>query len=152
MRALHYITLLFFIISGYAVNAQTIISPELTDDDSDDTLGVVLHADPRINTVLKVQRTASNTQVGYIYSGKGYRVQIYCGNDRVKANELKIDFIRRYPSVHTYLTYMQPQFRVKVGDFKTRAEAEKLFEETNTLYGASIIVPDIVVINNYKDD
>jgi hypothetical protein len=149
MKASHYLTLLFFIISGYTVNAQTIISEQLTDDDSDDTLGVVLHADPRINTVLKNQR---NVQVGYIYSGKGYRVQIYCGNDRVKANEIKIDFIRHYPSIHTYLTYIQPQFRVKVGDFRTRAEAEKLFEETNTLYGASIIVPDIVVINNFKDD
>ena len=149
MRAPHYITLLIFIISGFTVNAQAVLSPQLTDDDSDDTIGVVLHADPRINTVLKNQHTV---QVGYIYSGKGYRVHIYCGNDRLKANEIKIDFIRRYPTTHTYLTYIQPQFRVKVGDFKTRAEAEKLYDETNSLYGASIIVPDIVVINNFKDD
>lgn len=130
-------------------HAQIVISEGLTDEDSDDTLGVVLHADPRINMLLKNHR---NVQIGYIYTGKGYRVQIYTGNDRAKANEIKIDFIRRYPGIHTYLTYMQPQFRVKVGDFKTRAEAEKLYQETNTLYGASMIVPDIVVINTVKDD
>ena len=73
MKALHYLTLLFFIISGYAADAQAVISPQLTDDDSDDTLGVVLHADPRINTVLKNQHTV---QVGYIYSGKGYRLSL----------------------------------------------------------------------------
>lgn len=143
------IILIIAISLSIPLHAQIIISEGLTDEDSDDTLGVVLHADPRISLLLKNHR---NAQVGYIYSGKGYRVQIYTGNDRVKANEIKIDFIRRYPGIHTYLTYVQPQFRVKVGDFKTRAEAEKLYQETNTLYGASMIVPDIVVINTVKDD
>lgn len=137
------------VLVSFNTKAQIVVNEQLTDDDTDDSIGVVLHADPRLALLIKNHR---NVQVGYIYSGKGYRVQIYTGNDRVKANEVKVDFIRRYPGIRTYLTYVQPQFRVKVGDFKTRGEAEKLFNETNSIYGACMIVPDIVVINNLKDD
>jgi hypothetical protein len=143
--AVHIITLFVFVTLSADSYAQVDSNRQPTNNAS----GVVVHADPRIDLLLKKHR---NIQIGYIYSGKGYRVQIYTGTDRAKANELKVDFIRRFPGIRTYLTYVQPQFRVKVGDFKTRAEAQKLYEETNAVYGASMIVPDIVVINTAKND
>ncbi len=150
MRAyIFYITLLVSFTCSIATHAQIVVDEQLTDDDSDDTTGVVIHADPRLDIIFKKYR---NTPIGYIYSGRGYRVQIYNGNDRVKANEIKVDFIRRFPGVRTYLTYVQPQFRVKVGDFRTRGDAAKLFEQTSAIYNACMIVPDIVVINTMKDD
>jgi hypothetical protein len=78
-------------------------------------------------------------------------VQIYNGNDRNKAMQVKVDFMRRFPSIRTYMTYIQPQYRVKAGDFKTRGEAHKLYQQLSTLYSPVMIVPDIIVINTLKD-
>ena len=111
--------------------------------------GVTVHADPRLAILVRKYR---NVQLGVIRSGQGFRVQIYNGNDRQKATEIKVDFMRRFPNVRTYLTYVQPQFRVKVGDFRTRAEAGELYRQVSTLYNPCMIVPDIVVINTLKDD
>jgi hypothetical protein len=111
--------------------------------------GIVIHADDRLAVLLKKHK---NAQLGVIRSGQGYRVQIYNGNDRVKANQIKVDFIRRFPGIRTYLTYVLPQFRVKVGDFRTRAEAFELYKKVSDMYNPSMIVPDIIVINTLRDD
>lgn len=152
MRAIFYYILFFTFCVNYSiVNAQELVDAKAIDDD--DTLavstGVTLHADPRLDVVVKKYR---NVQLGVIRSGHGFRVQIYNGNDRIKANQVRVDFIRRYPQVRTYLSYVQPQFRVKVGDFRTRAEAQKVYDELTGIYNPCMIVPDIIVINTMNDD
>lgn len=89
---------------------------------------------------------------GVIRSARGFRIQIYNGNDRNKAIKLKIDCIRRFPKLETYMTYIQPQFRVKVGNFPTRAEAQRYLQQMSSAYSPIMIVPDIIVINTFKDD
>jgi hypothetical protein len=113
--------------------------------DADSSTGVVVHADPRLAVLLK-----KPTPTG-IYSSRGYRVQIYSGNDRGKATRIKIDFARRYPGVRTYMTYVQPQFRVKVGDYQTRQEAKKMYDQVSTLYTPCMIVPDFIVVNTLRE-
>ncbi|OSZ78090.1 hypothetical protein CAP35_07445 [Chitinophagaceae bacterium IBVUCB1] len=152
MRTCIYYILLMICITNYnIVNAQIIVNEDAQDDDDTTIIatGVTLHADPRLDVLLKKYR---NVQLGVIRSGQGYRVQIYNGNDRVKANDIRVDFIRRFPGVRTYLTYVQPQFRVKVGDFRTRADAQQLYEQVTPVYTPCMIVPDIVVINTMNDD
>ncbi len=119
-------------------------------DDTPPMQGMQLHADPRLAILLK--KHVSTGGAGIISSGRGYRVQIYSGNDRNKATAAKIDFMRRFPDVHTYMTYVSPQFRVKVGDFRTRAEAYKMYEQVSTIFDPSMIVPDYIVINSAKND
>lgn len=113
------------------------------------TTGVIMFADPRLAILTKKHK---NVQLGVIRSGRGFRVQIYNGNDRVKATQIKVDFMRRFPGVRTYMTYVQPQFRVKVGDFRTRGEAQEMYQKVAGLYNPSMIVPDIIVINTLRND
>lgn len=104
---------------------------------------VWVHADPRLEVLIKrnkqIQRGASRSQ-------RGYRVQIYSGNDRQKANEIRLDFMKRFPEIRTYLSYVQPQFRVKVGDFIYREQARELYLKVSPLYSPCMIVPDIVLV------
>lgn len=116
---------------------------------NDSNYSTLIHADPRLAILIKKHK---NVQLGVIRSGRGFRVQIYNGNDRTAANRIKVDFMRRFPNVRTYMTYVQPQFRVKVGDFSSRAAAQKLYEEVSTLYNPCMIVPDIIVINTLKEN
>ncbi|GAA4467178.1 hypothetical protein GCM10023093_22580 [Nemorincola caseinilytica] len=84
-----------------------------------------------------------------VYNGKGYRVQIYSGPDRNKAIAVKSEFMRRNPGVSTYLFYVAPAFRVKVGDYRTQRDAEGMLREANSLFSPCMIVPDMVTISTY---
>ncbi len=84
-----------------------------------------------------------------IYSGKGYRVQVYYGTDRRKAIDIKTECMRQFPGVRTYITYNSPCFRVKVGDYRNRSEAESVLREANSLYHPCMIVPDLVNVTAF---
>jgi hypothetical protein len=115
--------------------------------------GVVFHADPRLAILFaKKQEGGYHGLKGSIRSAQGFRVQIYSGTDRAAATQRKIDFIRRYPNIRSYLSYVAPTFRVKVGDFKTRAEAYKLLQQLSAYYSLCMVVPDIVEINSLRDE
>lgn len=86
---------------------------------------------------------------GSIRSAHGFRVIIYSGTDRNKANGAKLDFMRRFPGMRVYMSYAMPQYRVKVGDFTSRSEASGLYQQLNKVYSPCLIVPDIVEINTF---
>ena len=128
-------------------------------ENTGDTTGVIIHTDQRLSVVIAAMKprtagsgTSASGRSGVIRSGRGFRVQIYNGNDRNKANAIKVDFIRRFPEIRTYMSYIQPQFRVKVGDFRSRAEAQKFLQQIGSLYTPAMVVPDIIVINTFRDD
>ena len=59
----------------------------------------------------------------------GFRVQIYTGPSRSEAYAAQSKFQRMYSAVSTYVSYTQPNYRVKVGDFRSRSEAQALMRE-----------------------
>ena len=95
------------------------------------------------------ERLTTTEKPRVIYSGKGFRVQIYNGQDRNKAMEIKMEFMRRYPNLRTYLTYMSPCFRVKVGNYRNRSDAEGMYREARSMYSPCMIVPDIITISTF---
>lgn len=71
----------------------------------------------------------------------GYRVQIFLG-DRSTAEATKRTFLQKNPDVPVYLSWLAPNFRLRVGDFRTRLEAEHLLHDVKTAFPGSYIVPD----------
>ena len=59
----------------------------------------------------------------------GFRIQVYTGSSRETAYDVQADFKNMYPDIPTYISYTQPNYRVKVGDFRSRNEANALMEE-----------------------
>ena len=76
----------------------------------------------------------------------GFRVQLYFGSERVRANQLKADFLQEYADVGAYVIYHQPNFKLRVGDFKTRLEAKKFLQEVQTRFAVAFIVSDDVML------
>lgn len=60
---------------------------------------------------------------------RGFRVQIFAGPDRNQAFSEQTRFRNMYKDVDTYITYDEPNYRVKVGDFRSRNEANALMRE-----------------------
>lgn len=71
----------------------------------------------------------------------GYRVQIFFG-DRGEALETKAKFLAEHPEIPAYISYLAPNFRLRVGDFRTKIEGEKLKQEIESVYQGSYLVKD----------
>ena len=110
----------------------------LTTYHKDSTL--VLTRDARVDELMARQKDSNTLR----QSMNGYRVQIYFGSVRQKASEVKLDFTGKHPEIMAYLTYSAPNFKVRVGDFSTRLQAQKLFKSIEGQYPTCFIVPDEV--------
>lgn len=133
----------------------------VTDSAANKGTSVRLIADARVEILAHYSETSRpgptptavaarrSSVTGSIRSTPGFRVIIYSGTDRNKANGAKIDFMRRYPGMRVYMSYALPQYRVKVGDFTSRADAAGLYHQLNKVYSPCLIVPDIVEINTF---
>ena len=75
---------------------------------------------------------------------KGYRVQIHFGSDSDKAKDIKSKFMQKFPSVAAHYLYEQPNFKIRVGDFRSRTEAFKFLKEISPDFPSSFIVQDDV--------
>ena len=75
---------------------------------------------------------------------KGYRVKIHFGTDKNKAKEIKAQFISKFPNVPAYEKYDQPNFNIRVGDFRTKLEAYKFLKEVQVEFPASFLVQDLI--------
>ena len=73
---------------------------------------------------------------------EGYRVQIYFNENKSVALGQKANFIAQYGEHKAYLDYLAPNYRVRVGNFRTKLEAEKLKQELLANYPTCIIIKD----------
>ena len=71
----------------------------------------------------------------------GYRVQIFLG-DRTMAESTRRTFLLQHPEIPAYLSYLAPNFRVRVGDLRDRIEAEGLRENLRGDFPGLYVVPD----------
>ena len=75
---------------------------------------------------------------------KGYRVQIYSGSNRIDANKVKSDFLDAYLGEKIYFDYKQPYYKVRIGDYRTKLEAQKMYQLLllDTRFKGVLIVPE----------
>lgn len=69
-----------------------------------------------------------------IVSQMGYRVQIFYGSDRREVFNQQAKFNSNFPELNTYITYKQPNYYLRVGDFRTRLEAQRLLNELRPMF------------------
>ena len=81
---------------------------------------------------------------------EGYRVQIYFNENKSVALGQKANFLSAYPEHKAYLDYLAPNYRVRVGNFKTKLEAEKLKQDLLSNYPTCIIIKDSIELPELK--
>ena len=74
---------------------------------------------------------------------KGYRLQLFFG-DRAEARKRRAEFSEKFPHIPSYISYLAPNFRLRVGDFRTRMEVEKLKRDLGRDYPGAYIVKDAI--------
>lgn len=102
------------------------------DTSYDNNGALIIYSDPRIDSLV-------NTMDEYPPLLKGYRLEIFFGN-RKEAEKVKSEFLKRYDQFPIYIIWQQPNFKVHVGDFMTKLQAEKAQQEIKNGYPNSYIV------------
>lgn len=102
---------------------------------------VIVVQDPLIDSLIakrlelnKARATVTNPTGAAIVSSMGYRVQIYYGSDRREAFSQQAQFKSSYPRLNTYITYKEPNYYLRVGDYRTRLDAQKFLNELRPAY------------------
>jgi hypothetical protein len=108
--------------------------------------------DPLIDTLIARRPYLNKTIPGGAteIASSGYRVQIFFGSARQAAYDAQAKFANDYPEIPTYISYIEPNFKVQVGDFRTKLEAQKLESELTGMFSTLFIIP--TKINPPKTD
>ena len=77
----------------------------------------------------------------------GFTIQVYSGLKREDALNAKKELSSSLPDLESDVQYSQPNFRVKVGKYFTRIDAQKDYVEVKRYFPAAIVIPDKVAIN-----
>lgn len=110
-----------------------------------DTGKIELVLDHKINELL-----LKHAEVNSKAKIKGYRVKIHFGADKAKAKEIKAKFISRFPDVPAYEKYDQPNFNIRVGDFRTKLEAYRFYKLVQPDFPSAFIVQDDIEFPEIK--
>lgn len=74
---------------------------------------------------------------------EGYRVQIYNGSKEACRRQ-RSKFLRYYPDWTAHTVYESPEYRVQVGDFRTRLEAQRFLNQIKDRFKGSFVVKTII--------
>ncbi len=77
---------------------------------------------------------------------EGFTIQIYTGSKREDALGAKKQLTSSLPDMDAEVQYVQPNFRVKVGKYFNRLEAQQDYSEVKRYFSSAIIVPDKLAI------
>ena len=72
--------------------------------------------------------------------GYGFRIQLYNGFE-VEAKTTRAKFRIEFPEIKTYLIYRQPEWKIQVGIYKTKLEADRALLEIKREFSGAIVVP-----------
>lgn len=97
----------------------------------------LIFKDPRIDYLQKVYSAKSNVKT---VSKKVYRVQIVISKSRTEVNEAKAKFSSKYPEMPVFLSFEPPTFKLRVGTFIARSDAQSFLKEIRNMFPSSFIV------------
>jgi hypothetical protein len=77
----------------------------------------------------------------------GFTIQVYSGLKREDALNTKKMITSSLPDLESEIQYTQPNFKVKVGTYFNRMDAQKDYVAVKKFFPTAIVVPDKVAIN-----
>lgn len=111
---------------------------------------VEIYKDQRIDGLVKKQGLvippATSPQL------PGYRVQLIFDSDRKIVDEARNRFISSYPKVDTYVIYNAPNYVLKVGDFRSQLEAEKVKDSFVRDFPTCFIIKEMINLPRIDQD
>jgi len=128
----------FFMLFTLALKAQTRGTVEVVQDPLIDTLMA-----RRLHPT-KAYMPAGGAMPGSngTISSDGYRIQFFTGPSRADAYAAQNKLKARFPEMHTYISYKEPNFKVHAGDFRTRMDASRAMQQLRPYFPVLFIIAE----------
>jgi SPOR domain len=105
--------------------------------------GISINEDPIITRMMETYMNANKaTQVI-----EGFRIQLTATTDRVKMDGTVNAFKAKYPGVFVDWVHAKPYYKVKIGAFAARANADRYLKSIKVDYPDAYVVQDKVKSN-----
>jgi hypothetical protein len=124
----------------------------MTCTQAQDTVTVIVHKDPRIDLLVKKQAQINEeTTRDARKTAKGFRLLVVNTNKRDEAIAAKTKVYTYFPELKAYLIYQSPYFKVKVGNFKDRKEADDMRQQLTRYFPKGVfVINDIIEVKPDK--
>ena len=78
----------------------------------------------------------------------GYRIQLFFGNDRAEAQKTQAKFNQLFPewSDESYIVYYDPNWRVRVGNFYRKIDAQPMMKTLQAEFGNVFLIRDKITL------
>ena len=106
-----------------------------------DSATVVVTKDPRIDLLVRKQIAINEetTRESRRFV-PGFRIQVINSPDRKQVYAAKTKVYENFPDLKPYLLYQAPNYKLRVGDFKTQEEAEAALQDLQRLFPSGLYV------------
>lgn len=113
---------------------------------------LVVEADPQLEVFIKKHKEI-NEQIKTV---KGFRIQIYAGRGRTgreEARQARTQFLSNFPDeTPPPVQYEPPLYRVRVGNFMRREDAELFCRKVREIFRGAFVVTDEVEVPKYTPE
>jgi hypothetical protein len=97
--------------------------------------------DTKIEQLVQKHRTLNEK----IHGIPGFRIQIFSEsgtNSKNKATKVKDDFFQKFSDEEVYILFQEPNYKVRIGDFRTQLDALGFLHKIQGAYPNAFIVND----------
>ena len=96
--------------------------------------------DSRFDLLTKKKAEINKKSADSKKPNKGYRIQVLNTTDRNQALNTKSRLLTIYPEHKTYLMYQAPYFKIRIGNFVEKSEADDLKKELARMFPTGVFV------------
>lgn len=111
---------------------------------------VHLACSPSIDNLVHLHINQNKRNKSY----SGYRIQIFStssyGSNMEKLKQMRDDFEKTFPDIPAYLKYIDPDFKIRVGNFRTKLESIPTLYRIKKLYPSSYPVKTEITLDEMK--
>jgi len=78
---------------------------------------------------------------------EGYRIQIFSdsgNNSKTKAQSAMDEFLAKYPELKAYLVFKSPNYKVRIGDFRSKLDAIRFLNQITADFPNAFIISDLI--------
>jgi hypothetical protein len=75
----------------------------------------------------------------------GYRIHIYAEDKRQLVMEMREKSMQIFPEIDAYVDYIKPSFKLRLGNYLTKATANKYLKRIKTEFPSAYIVSDNIL-------
>lgn len=134
---------LFFILCVFPL----FLFSQSADIDSNKSINNQVNLTNPINLLFKKHLTINKNKLGI----SGFGVCIYIGQNRQEAQQAKYRFVKSFPEISSIIfERVSPNWKVRVGRYRTRIEAEKLQSLIEKKF-QNCFITEITVKDSYFD-